>query len=202
MDYGEEKKIFYFDEEGKVNTPKVIDLALKKAEELDINIILVFTSDGETAFNLREKNNDIDIIAVSFPANQEIHVPDSKNKDKFKNIIPKTSNNEIKKRFEEKNICLVLSNMPFDDLIIPGTRDTKKVAIKNSFSLISRGLSLCVQAVLMATDSGALNPGEEVIAISADTGIVAAASNSSYLFHPNKGLSINEIFCKPKSRIQ
>jgi len=201
MDYGKEKNVFYFKEEGKINTPKVIDLTLKKAGELDINKILVFTSDGETAFNLREKDKDIDIIAVSFPANQEIRLPDSKNRDDFKYIIPKTSNEEIKKKLAEKNINLVLSKMPFGDIIIPGTRDTKNLAIRSSLSLISKGLSLCVQAILMATDSGAINPGEEVIAISADTGIVATASNSSFLFHPNKGLSIIELFCKPKSRI-
>jgi hypothetical protein len=43
MDLGEEKNIYYFNEEGQKNTNKVLELVLKKAQELAINKIIIFT---------------------------------------------------------------------------------------------------------------------------------------------------------------
>jgi len=53
------------------------------------------------------------------------------------------------------------------------------------------------KAILMAVDGGHIDPGETVIAMSADTAIVARSSLSTWLFHPTEGLEINEIICKP-----
>lgn len=49
----------------------------------------------------------------------------------------------------------------------------------------------------MGCDSGCAEPGEEVIAMSADTAIVATACQKRWLFHPEKGMRIKEILCKP-----
>lgn len=70
-------------------------------------------------------------------------------------------------------------------------------AIKETLGLVSGGLHLCVQAVLMATDSGVVMPGEKVIAMSADTSIITFGTNSTFLFHPSRGLNIHKIICKP-----
>lgn len=50
----------------------------------------------------------------------------------------------------------------------------------------------------MSCDSGYVEQDEEVIAMSSDTAIVASASKKQWLFHPNHGLEIKEIICKPK----
>ncbi len=50
----------------------------------------------------------------------------------------------------------------------------------------------------MSCDSGYLEQEEEVISMSADTAIVATACKKQWLFHPNHGLEIKEIICKPR----
>jgi len=194
MELGEEKSIYYFNEEGQKNTNKVLELVLKKAQELAINKIIIFTSNGDTAFELRRFNKEIEIIAVSFPYKQEFNVKDKNGKNK--KVIPETSKKKVREKLFENNIELVQGTMPFNEIIIPGTKEIKKSTIVHTLSLISRGLSFCVQSVLMATDAGVVEKGEDVIAMSADTAVVVNSANSQWLFHPVKGLQIKEIICK------
>jgi len=194
MNLGEEKNIYYFNEEGQKNTGKVLELVLKRAEELSINKIIIFTSNGDTALKLREINKEVEVIAVSFPYNQEFNVKDKEGKRQ--KVIPKTSKSKVQEKLFKNDIQLVQGTMPLSEIIIPGTREVKKSTILNTLSLISGGLSFCVQSVLMATDSGLLEKGEDVIAMSADTALVANSANTQWLFHPVDGLEIKEIICK------
>jgi len=196
MSLGEKKSIFYFNEEGKKNTEKVLNLVLERANTLNINKVLIFTSNGDTALKLRNRNEEIDIIAVSFPYNQELMVNNIEGEKQ--KIMPKTSDLEVHKELVENDIKLLQGTMPFKDIVIPGTRDTKKATIYHTLSLISGGLSFCVQSVIMATDRGLVNNDEEVIAMSADTAIVATGANTQWIFHPSKGMEIKEIICKPQ----
>lgn len=191
------ENIYYFKEEGRVNISKTVELSIRKAKEESIRKILVFTSDGEGALELKKQINEelIDVIAVSFPNKMPFfHKEDDGG---IKEIYPETSNEGVKKKLMEKNIKLVQGTMPFEAIIVPGARDSKIRAIKETLTLFSGGLKLCVQAVLMTTDSGVVEPGEKVIAMSADTSIITYGSNSAFLFHPLKGLHISKIICKP-----
>lgn len=102
-------------------------------------------------------------------------------------------------RLESEGIQVIRGTAPFaENFFIPGVRDPKLEGIRYALQLISSGLHLCIQAVTMATDAGIIEPGEEVIAMSADTAIVAKAASSRYLFHPIQGMEIREIVCKPR----
>ena len=116
---------------------------------------------------------------MSFPYNQEFNVKDENGETK--KVIPKTSKVKVKEKLFENNIQLVQGPMPFNEIIIPGTREVNKSTILNTLSLISGGLSFCVQSVLMATDAGVLEKGKNVIAMSADTAVVANSANSQWL---------------------
>lgn len=168
----------------------------ERANHLNINKVLIFTSNGNTAIKLRKKNNDLEIIAVSFPYNQELMVNNSEGEKE--KIVPKTSNLEVQKKLAKKNIQLLQGTMPFKDIVIPGTRETKKATIYHTLSLISGGMSFCVQSIVMASDAGMIETDEEIIAMSADTAIVATGANTQWIFHPNKGMEIREIICKPQ----
>ena len=87
--------------------------------------------------------------------------------------MPKTSLQEIREEFNRLGIRLVQGVMPLQDIIIPNAKDVKNQTIHYTLSLISGGLRLCIQAILMAVDGGPIDPGETVIALSADTAIVA-----------------------------
>jgi uncharacterized protein len=190
------KEITYFKETGKINTDDTIKLSIARAKELNIKKILVFTADGIAPLNMVNylQGSDIKIYAVSFPNQLPFY---RKEEDQVIEFFAKTSEEDVKKKLEENNITLIQGVMPFEEIVIPGAPDSRGTIIKETLSLISGGLNLCIQAVIMATDSGHVLPGEDVISMSADTSIIVNGVNSRYLFHPLKGLQIKEIICKP-----
>jgi hypothetical protein len=66
--------------------------------------------------------------------------------------------------------------------------------ISNALRIFCGSMSLCVQAVLMASDAGHVNFAEHVIAMTADTSIVARAATTSRFL---TDLIVREIICKP-----
>lgn len=199
MTMGVSKQIFYFNSEGRTNLPKTVDLVIERAEESSIKNIIVFTANGEGAFLLKEKlgdNASVKVHAATFPYKQVFFNEDSKGN--VTENFAGTSLPEIREKIIASGINLIQGVMPLQDIIIPGAKDVKNQTINYTLSLLSGGLKLCVQAVLMAVDGGHIEPGEYVIAMSADTAIVARASLSTWLFHPSHGFEICEIICKPK----
>ncbi len=197
MDLGESKNIFYFSEEGIKNLEKTIELVHERALDLGLKKVLIFTANGDGAFAAHEKFNkdNIRILAVTFPYKKEFKIT---NTDGEKNtIIPQTSMQKIKNMLSEKEIDLIQGVMPFEDILLPGVKDTKIQTLNYTLSLLSGGTRLCIQSVLMACDSGYIDPGEYVISMSADTAMVLRACRTEWLFHPKYGLEISEIICKP-----
>ncbi|MCR4427189.1 MAG: hypothetical protein NUW23_13570 [Firmicutes bacterium] len=109
-----------------------------------------------------------------------------------------TIKDEVSAELASKGVALVRSILPFGDVLIPGRPDVKLAAIHHTLSLFGGGMALCVQAVIVACDSGYLEPGEEVISVAADTAIVAAASGQWAFFSPFEGMEIREIICRPR----
>jgi hypothetical protein len=198
MNLGESKQIFYFNSEGRQNLKKTVDLVVRRAKELGIKQIIVFTANGDGAFLLKEKlgiDSEIRVHAATFPYKQVFY-----SKDKNGNNVgslAEMSIPEVRDKIKELGINLIQGVMPLQDIIVPGAKDVKTLTIHHTLSLISGGLRLCVQGILMAVDGGHIEPGEYIIAMSADTAIVARSCLSTWLFHPTDGLEINEIICKP-----
>lgn len=196
---GEQKEIFYFQAEGKRNLKRTIELVKARAVTLNLKKIVVFTGDGDGAFLLNEavQDSSITVLAVTFPYKATFR-PEKKDEPNREKIIPKTSEADVRQKFLEKGIPLIQGVMPLWEIVLPGTVESKVKIIQATLSLISGGLPLCVQAVLMACDAGHVEPGEEVISMSADTAIVARAAQTRWLFHPERGLEIREIICMPR----
>jgi hypothetical protein len=80
---------------------------------------------------------------------------------------------------------------------------TLATLIRLCLRIISSGTAVCVGATLMATDTGMLKDGEEVVTVAGswlglDTALVLRASNSVNFF--KKGaVQIREIICKPRN---
>lgn len=140
-------------------------------------------------------NSEIIIHAATFPYKQVFNIKDSDGNRI--STLAGTSMPEIREELRKKEINLIQGVMPLQEIIIPNTKDVKTQTISYALGLLGGGLKLCVQAVLMATDGGHIEPGEMVIAMSADTAIVARSSLSTWLFHPEHGFEISEIICKP-----
>ncbi|MGE5590125.1 MAG: hypothetical protein ACM3ZA_05855 [Bacillota bacterium] len=190
---------FYFEDEGRHHMKKAAQLAAKRGKDLAIKHFVVFTRDGEGAVLLKDllQPSDASVVAVTFPYKHPLFVPDESGE--YRDLIPETSVPKTVKYLTDRGIELVRGTAPFTEgFFIPGVRDPKLEGIRYALQLFSSGLHLCVQAVAMATDAGAIEPGDEVIAMSADTAIVARASSSRYVFHPTEGMEIREIICKPR----
>jgi hypothetical protein len=63
-----EAKIYYFEKPGKQNTEKTLELAIRRAEELGLNYMVVASSTGETAARAVEllKERDLQLVCVTY----------------------------------------------------------------------------------------------------------------------------------------
>jgi hypothetical protein len=189
---------YYSGSGGKPLMRETIANAVDRARQLGVRKLLVFTSDGEGPIMASDltKDEEMKIVAVTFPAGRVFRDPQG-------NIVKLgLSDPGRKKELEGRGIAVVQGTMPLQEIMTPGSRDTRLEAIVRTLGLMSAGLPLCVEAVLMATDAGVVSAGEEIIASSADTAIVATGALSHWLFHPEEGLDIREIICKPRSRLR
>lgn len=193
---GKSSSTFYFYKEGRENLPKTLELVLKRAKSRRVKKLIIFTRDGDSAFQAAKLCDGLSVIAVTFPYKQRFTERDDKGNER--DFVAPTSMPEVAERLRKAGVSLVRGTMPFQQVVIPYVRDPKVEGIKHALGLFGDGLSLCVQAVLMATDAGEIEPAEEVVSMSADTAIVATGTSSHWLFHPAEGMEIREIICKPR----
>ncbi|MHB0977711.1 MAG: hypothetical protein ACYC1U_11085 [Candidatus Aquicultorales bacterium] len=190
------KPITYFEAEGKTNLSETIRLAVERSIEESISSLVVFSALGEgpaIALDLIEKaGKNIKLIAVTYRAGSTWS-PGEGEED-----IPLDVPGEIQDRIESSGGVVVRGSMPFREILVPWSRlDPKLIAIKETLKLISGGLPMCIEAILMACDAGAIEEGERIVAASADTSVVALAAHTESIFFDDVGLEISEIICKP-----
>ena len=183
-------KTKYFEEPGKTNTEETLKIAKKRAKELGIKSIVFSSSGGYTAKLALEilEEKGIRLIVVGFP-------------DRFPE--------KLKEELESKGHAVLFpSNYEFDH---PG----------EAWELLRRfgeGMKVAVQVVLMATEVGLVEEGEEVIAMGGtgtieypqgggcDLAIVMEAAKGKNFFKVDlspyekkmKGRKIKEILCRPR----
>ncbi len=66
-------------------------------------------------------------------------------------------------------------------------------------------MKVAAEIVMMATDVGAIPPGEEVVSIAgtgngADTAIVVRSCHSDDFFHKEKGIEFREVIAMPRKK--
>ena len=96
------------------------------------------------------------------------------------------------------NIPVVRAHLPFDPIRShhkdDGILEQDFSLIGNALRIFCGSMSLCVQAVLMASDAGYVDFGEHVLAMTSDTSILARAATTSRFL---TDLIVREIICKP-----
>ncbi len=199
---GELQSIFYFDVCGSVNTEKTLELAMQRAQLLDLNKLVVASETGVSALKAAKliEGSEIQLVVVTSAAGTKIKgttigdlkigIPDSK----IWQHLVKSGATIIRATDPLYNVGAV-----FEHQKIP----TLGSLFRQCLRLISPGTAVCVGVVLMATDNGVLAEGEEVVAVAGswvglDTAIVVSAANSVHLFERGK-VEIREIICKPRN---
>ena len=182
----------YFENPGKENTEKCIELALKRAEELGISYVVVASTTGHTIEKLLEKSAALYVVCVTHSFGFRKDKEDEFELDRDKLV---------------KKGVKVLTTTHLMAGLNRGVRNrysgtTYADVVADTLRMFSQGVKVCVEIAVMASDSGLVPAGEKIVAIGgtgrgADTALVVIPSHSQNFFETR----ILEIICKPWSKI-
>jgi hypothetical protein len=187
----------YFLGEGRDNLRECLAIAFEAAKQHNIDKIVIFTAEGEgirlalEEFSVSPRYEKTKLVGVTFPNGKQF--TDATGKPR-RVEIPK----ELEGRFQSRNIPIIRAHLPFDP-IAPPFRDRGVLAqdlslVGEALNMFCGSMSLCVQAIVLACDAGAVALGEHVIALTSDTAILAQATCTRRML---SDLVIREILCKP-----
>lgn len=179
----------YWENKGPDNTEATIQEALKRAQELHLNHLVVASSSGDTAKKLIGSN--LQVVAVSY------HVGFDKPGNK------KISDASIE-QLRQAGIPVLMTTHLLSG-VERSVRNTfggiyPAEIIAQTLRILGQGTKVCVEIAGMALDAGLIPYGEEIIAIGgsgrgADTAVVLEPAHSNQFFDTK----IKEIICKPRN---
>ena len=174
----------YFEEPGIENTETTLHLAEERAKARGIKKIILASTRGETARMAATLWASSGIKIVVVPHQYGFMSPTQR--------FPAELVQELEKQGHKVHFGTMLFHT--DNLY---GMDTPKI-MANLLRTFCQGMKVCVEIIFMTTDSGHVEVGEEVIAVTgtgrgADTAVVAIAAPSTRL----PELHITEIICKP-----
>jgi len=199
---GQLKSAFYFDLCGQVNTEKTLQLAVERARELGIKKLIVASETGLSALKAVEalRNTKINLVVVTSAAGTTVE------KTAIGDLKIGIPDRAIWTNLEKNAAQIIRATDPLYNIgatLEHHGNPTLATFIRLILRIISSGTAVCVSAVLMATDNGAVKEGEEVVAVAGswvglDTALVMQAANSVHFF--KKGaIQVKEIICKPRN---
>ncbi len=181
-----------FETSGKENTEATLNIAKKNADTLGIKKIVIASTRGGTIQKAIEVFNPQEYELVAVTHNYG-----------FKEGVEQEFPEDIRKELESKGVKIVSSTLAFSGVQSSITRMYNAWDISGMFArlvrtIIGDGVKVVMEIVLMATDSGALKVGEDVIALAgtgwgSDTCALIKASSTRML----EDLKVKAIFTKP-----
>lgn len=187
-----QSKTVYFNEQGNVNTEKVIDLVIKTAKKNNINQVVMFAGRMKSIslFLEKAKDSEIELIVATYANGRTFSVID-KETDEEHLIESEVSTKEIRSELEKMGVKYVQGLEPLQP-ILSYTGDNSMEMIVSTLKMISNSLPLCVNAAIMAYENGFVDG--KIIAFSGDTAIITTPTFKKDLFD----FKIHEILCKPE----
>jgi hypothetical protein len=178
-----EEKIVYFETGGKDNTEKTLNLAIERAKARGIKKLVVASTRGDTARQAAELLEGTGMKMVVVP-----HQPGFMSGAKFPA--------DLAAELEAQGHVVHFGTMLFHTEQFYRMETPRAMA--DLLRTFCQGMKVCVEIVLMATDGGRVEIGEEIVVVAgsgrgADTAVVALAASSTRLAE----LHITEIICKP-----
>ena len=199
----------YVDGEGPAFLDRCMAAAFNFCKRSHIQVLVIFTSTGEgpckalDEYLSKPEFSTVRLVAVTPPANKRY-------RDATGEPVRAGIAGDRFRKLRDAEIPIVSARLPFRSmLVLPDPVDPELVvppapnfdtmnAVDRALGILGGGLSLCVQAVLMACDAGAVARGDTVVAMSADTAIVAHACQSESFLSPHAGLIVDHIVCRPR----
>lgn len=184
---GIELEVKYFEKPGYENTPEVVRLALKRAQELGISTLIVASHSGATAEKFLEQG--LQIIGVTHHVGFAGPGVDEMDKERRENL-------------QARGVKVLTTTHLFAGIdralriqnggLYPGE------IVAHALRLFGQGVKVGIECAVMALDAGLIEFGERVIAVGgtghgADSAIVLTPHHSNYFFKTK----VHEIICKP-----
>jgi len=190
----------YFAEYGPQNTAEVIQAVVERLQDGDLSTLVVASTSGRTPLKFAQQiGESVRIVCVSDPPQA----------DCYPGITP-----ENRKLLETLGV-LIIDRVPYASTAyssgasenVYGALDLR-VLFFDAFRMVGgNGLKVAIEVGLMATDGGAVQPGERLIAVGgtsegADTAIVMKAAFSQNLMakDPTKRPEVCEILAMPTTK--
>jgi uncharacterized protein len=187
----------YFLQEGKENLSQCLEVAFRGAALHNIKKIVIFTAEGVGVrqaiehFLVKDDFKHICLVAVTFPAGKRFRVPDG---ELFEVKIAEPE----RALFKAHGVPIVRAHLPFDPVAATwshhGILGQDLSLVGDALSMFGGSMSLCVQAVALACDSGEVGIGEHVVAMTSDTAVLAQAAPTTRILCD---LVVREVLCKP-----
>ena len=185
------KEIYYFEKPGAENTEQTIEIAHKRAKELNIDQIVVASNHGKTAHKTLDAFQDTNIKIVV------VTISPSLGKDWS---MEKKIREELEKRGATVLTTLHALGDDVNDAFATNQGTVAfNTVVRQTLYRFSQGMKVCVEIVLMAAESNSISTDKEVIAIGgtaggADTAVVIKPAYARKFFN----LEVREILAKPR----
>ncbi len=180
----------YFDQKGKVNTKRTLELAETRGKELGLKEVVLASTTGDTAYQALDIFEGFSITSVTYHCG-------------FKNPFESMMKDDVKKDLEDKGVKIISATHALSGVERSVAKKHSGVypalLIADTLKLFGQGTKVGVEIAIMAADAGALS-GNDIISIGgsahgADTALVIKPANQSNLFD----IRIREIICKPRT---
>jgi len=180
----------YFEQPGRQNTTRTLEIARKRAEELGIRTILVASTRGETGVQAAQSFQGYDVVVVTHSTG-------------FAGPNTQELTEENRAAIEAAGAKILTCQHAFGG---PNRAVRRKLGtyltdeiIAYTLRTFGEGMKVCVEIALMAADAGLARTGEPCIAIAgtgrgADTAVVLTPANAQDFFD----LRIMEVLAKPR----
>ncbi|MBZ4687544.1 MAG: uncharacterized protein PWQ96_903 [Clostridia bacterium] len=177
-------------EKGVAGTEKTLEVAVRKAQELQIKHIVISSHTGQSIRKLLEMANDLQITCVTHHSGF---------RENGKNEMP----DEVRRELLEKGVNVLTTTHLMAGLDravrnkFGGVYPAEIVA--TTLRMFGQGVKVCVEIAGMALDAGMIPFGEEIIAIGGhgqgvDTAAVIVPAHSNHFFDTK----VKEILCRPR----
>ena len=178
----------YFDNEGRENTQKTVELAIKAAKENNIRHIVVASNTGATARLFLDSGFSIACVTHVYG----FGLPGTNEMDP-----------EVRKELAAKGMKVLTTTHVLSGAEralsskFGGINPVEVIA--GALRMLGQGVKVCVEVSVMALDAGLIPFGESVIAVGgtgrgADTAVIIKPAHAKDILSTR----IQEIICKPR----
>ncbi len=180
----------YFDSPGPENTTRTLEVAKRRADELDVEAILVASTSGKTGAQTAELFQDRHVVVVTHSTGYV--------EPNFQQLTEENRN-----RIEAAGATILTAQHAFGGVNRAVRRQLETYLtdeiIASALRTFGEGTKVCMEISLMAADAGLVRAGEPCIAIAgsgqgADTALTLVPVNAQDFFD----LRVLEILAKPR----